>query len=822
MKHFLDTMKFSLRLMAKSPANAVLCILVLAGCIALVTSMFRLCYVSFLWRFPYKDSGRIVALMHVDGQGKSDRNWKFKTAENILEDKNGLFSDYIPEMHDGDTVKSGDAKTVTGYCYIKHDFGRIMGVEPIMGRSFAEEDGRADAGPVALISKKIWQETFNSDPKIIGRVLTLMRRQRTIIGVLPDTFRFPSRLDGNQCNIWMPLNVDLVKKETGWADSVEIFAVLAPGVSLKQAQRQFSEEVLRIAAALPDENPNVMGGKLARLNGGYVPENMKNVIAATSACALLLLLMGCGIVSGLLSARYSARLQEFAIRSALGATRGRIIGQMLAEFLLVSVVSVILGLLLDVWFENSFTLEFYKNCKMPNHFAEMGGGWPFVFVASVMCVATLVPSLMPAIRASGTDVISILRESTRTGSSLRATRLSNFVIASQVALACVVLCGGAILACKIADMHDDEQFFDPDQYLCVQCLFSNFDQTDSALRRKVCTSILSELRKNPEITKAGITTEIFGRSDMNSAWGSSASLWIEGATYASDNDMPKILMRTVSPGYFASIDVPILKGRDFNEEDETHTEWSKNWVAAVTDTFAKKYLGDGDPLGRRFKLWGKDGPLFSVVAVVPDIYKDEASGDGRTGVFVPYSYMTWDGFVVYIKGVGSPEKYHQFLDKTIRSVNGDLSIFRITSMRDMRDEQSSGAMLEFVFKFFAFFAAGAMVMIAGGLFGVISLSIGLRRTEIGIRSALGATPGQVVGLLVQKGAWYVTAGLCAGGLGTVFLRYELAGSFDGTLSDNWMGYSVVVAAILVVATVAMIIPAERAARADPSDSLHEE
>jgi predicted permease len=819
MKHFLRSFAFTLRQWSKAPANALMCLLILAGCIALVTSMFRLTYVAFLWQYPYENASRIVMLQSVYEDGNTGNIWSFGTMDQLTEKQDTVFTAYIPAFCDGSSIKAGtgEGRSVGGYAYIGWDFCQQMGASPMMGRAFTADDARADAAPVALISEKLWRGLYNATPEIIGRTVTLLGRERVIVGVMADGFTFPASLDRPSVQVWVPFEQGTLRKESGWVSRASLYGVLGKGVSVSQGNARFSSAVAQVVKALPEDNKGIVSGKLRPINGGYVPDKLKDLLAATSACSLLVLVMGCCIVSGLLSARYTARMQELTIRTALGAARSQLVLLMLTEFAMVSCAAVVVGLLMEQCFDNAFLSGYIANFGIPPHMLDVSGGWSFAFVALLMCLVTFVSSLLPALRASRTDVSTILKESTRTGSSFRVTRMSNFVIASQVAMACLVLFGGAILYSKLAELHDDETYFDPGDYLSAQFLFDSSEHPDGRERARICMSILDELKASPEIEKVGITTEVYGKSGPQ--WGSGAKVCIEGTSYASYNDLPDVLLRVVSPGYFASINVPLLRGREFEVNDDLdHMQ-----VAAVTDVFARKYFGGVDEaMGRYFRLWSQNGTLYRVIAVVPDIYNSNGAPDMKTGVFIPYTNIQWEGVVIYLKGQRSPMHYKKLLEDTIHKVDSRLVIFRTVSMRQMRDQQGWGVLLKFVITYFSLFAFGALVMVAGGLYGVISLSVGLRRTELGIRLALGADPWRLVGLFMVRGAVYVAAGLIVGLLGTVVLRHELAGIFDGRLTDSWLAYGVVLTVLLGVAAVAIGVPSSRSALVEPAQVLHDE
>jgi predicted permease len=814
MRRLIQSLKYSLRLCLKTPINTVLCILVLAGSIALVTSMFRLSSMAFFWSYPYKDSDRVMLLQNVTADGRRSDVWRFNAAETIANGKSDdIFSTVMPVLGTFFTLRNGEENSFEIGAFLPWDFDRIFGVQPILGRTFTAEDARPGAEPVILIGEKLWHERFNADPNIVGKTFLTGRISRTIVGVMPASFDFPSTLSTGSSVAWLPYEKGAVKQHKDWVQGISLYGVVKRGVSVSAAERRFSETAQNLAAQMPDEMKGIVGGAFSPINGNYMPEGFQIMIGISAACSLLVLLMGSGIVSGLLTARYSGRVQELAIRSALGATRRQIVGQMLAEFALISGISVILGLLIDLWMESMFFEKYYASFHMPEYAKGVDPLLALVFVAGVMCLVTLVSAALPAVRASGADLSAVMRESTRTGSSLRVTKLSNFVIVTQVAMACVVLAFGLMVGLKIRALHTEEKFYDPNDYLCAIVSLDN--DSDENAHADTMLRLVRELESTPGIEKAGISTEVYNNSTMQ--WGAQTKVWIDGRAYENDDLVPQAMYRVVSPGYFKSLNVPILAGRDFTYEDDRNHQS----VAAVTDTFARQEFGTTDVLGKGIRMWNGTGPLYTIVAVVPDLYNGRHDPRRLTGFFVPYASNSWSMVPVYVKGRGAPELYEKPLRAAIRKVCPHAVVTKLMNMGEMKDYHGWGLLLQLIFTFFTAFGVSALILAAAGLYGVISFSVNMRRLEMGIRLALGASPRRLAAEMARRGLAYVAVGMIVGAAVTFCLKV-LLGNLHNQLFDGWQAYAFAYLAVAAISTAAVLIPALRGASVEPAAALRDE
>jgi predicted permease len=807
MRSTLQQIVFSFRQMVKSPMNTVLCIFVLAGGIAIVMSMMRLCQQVFYSKVPYKDSDRMYIVERLHENGDHDYNWPVKTFRQ-WEKNQTAFSDLIVEFSDSVGVLDGDVTNAVTGLYVSYNFSEVTGISPILGRPFEKRDALGDAERVVIINEKMWREMFGASKSIIGKPITVDGVVRTIIGVMPESFDGPFPM--TQVRLWIPLNYDTLEKDTGWGNIVTCVGKLHNGESAQQAKIKTDSILKNVSAFLPDENRNVAGIFLDPVNRPKTDETGEVTFKFLFLCSLLVLFMACAIASGLMNARYSARAQEFAIRSALGATRRQLVVQMVAEFLLISILATVLGLLLYNLFVTAILDGYMERFNTPPFMRDLSQtGMMMVAIPLILIVVTLSSVLFPAIRASRVDISSVLRESTRTGSSMRITRMSNFIIVWQIATACVVLGGGAMMGYMLYAFRHQIDRYDPSEYICVNFSFSPNAHSEVATRNSLAMKLVRRVESDPDFSNVALSNELYNSNSRGNA-----RAWIEGKTYASENEVPLVNQHIVTPGYFAATNIPILYGRDFTEKDDAAMP-----VAVVTDIFAKKYYGTMDVLGKRFKT-SENGNYMTIVGIVPDTFTNKYFKDNATGFYVPYAAQAWMDMVLLAKTRGDPSAHIDSIVKLIGSVDNRLIISDRMSMKDLQDSYQGGTYLSFLFTLFGICSIAALIMSAAGLFGIISFSVNMRRLEIGIRMAIGEVPMGAVMLIVKRGVICMTVGMIIGILGLLILRHFLLGGF-GAMPESVTIYCLAECIVIVISAFALLVPAVHAAFNDPFKALHE-
>ncbi len=808
MKRLLGTLLFSLRLSLKSPMNTILCIAVLACGIALATTTYKLYDMVFASTVPYENSENMVMIQRRAKNGNLDNTWPMLSLRMFLE-RQDIFEDIILYVPEGASLKHGEQGALANVMYTKPNFTKLAQVYPFMGRSITEEDCNSANGSVAVIAYDIWRDMYGSDPDVVGKTILSDGIVRTIVGVMPEHFDGPFPM--TRVQIWLPLNLDTIKDDTGWVTFSSMIGIAKKDISRKKAESRAAEIMADIIKTYPQENDGIATVGLRYYNDKFTDDNSAKILSAVFICGFLVLFMSCGIVSGLLTARYSTRSQEIAVRSALGASRLQIVGQMIVEFLAISIPSVILGFLLSHWFDVAVMQSFLDRFQIPDFMLHRDSTRMTVFVVAILCFVSLVSTVMPALRASKTDLSSVLHESTRTGSSLRVTKMSNFLITWQVATACVVMAGGAIVGYFIYDYRNFNNLINPDDYFVARIAFNAKDHSYKA-RVNLTDEIVRRIRQNPGVVNACLSNEFFYG---NQAAGGERHIWLDGDDYATEFDAPIAVNRIVSPGYMETMNIPILQGRDFTSSDD-----SSHPVVIVTQGFAMERFGTLDVLGRRFRM-GRNDVWLTIVGLVPEVYNPKNDPTSHNGFFRPFALEPWDDIFIFVRGRLPFEQMHRLVTDAVERTDTKICISRFFTYNDARAFNGPETFMSFILALFVTFSICTLLMTAGGLYGIISFSTNMRRTEMGIRLALGAKPMGLVLLMTRKGLLFVAIGLALGAFGSFFLRSALIGTF-GTSSEAPWTYAACALVLLSIAGISIFLPAFSAARCDPARALKDE
>jgi predicted permease len=809
MKQIFLALRYSLRLCLKAPTNTLLCILVLAGGIAIVSSMFRVSRVVLLSKVPYEKSERVTLVTRVGPDNDYDVGWSIDSYRMFAKEQ-GVFEELLPVFGRTMAVQDNGKGHRVSMAFVGTNVAEFTGIRPILGRSFSSEDAMESSPRVVMISERFWGSMYHSDPQIIGKTMVLNGVVRTIVGVMPTIFDGPTPHSGRQ--IWLPMDLDTIHKEVGWNNFILFLGRIRDGVSGEMAQERTTQLAKRIYAAYPEDNRTMVAAGLRYINTDFFDENTRRMFYSLFVCAVLILLMSCGIAAGLMTARYSERTQEFAVRTALGASRSGLVFQMVLEFVMISLTATVFGLLLFHWIATSFVSPYLEQFGLPVYMLEQPQGQFYLFVLAVLLIVTLASTVLPALRASRTDVGSVMKESTRTGSSLRVTKLSNLLIVWQVASAGTILCGGVLMGNIIHRFSTQNNYYDPNEYICATLAFNPNDHGKEGVQTDCMRRIVDSFENYPEIEKAGLSTEFYG-------YGQTKNVWIEGVAYPGRESVPVAAQRIVSTGYFKATNVPVLIGREFEKADEIN----KLRVAVVTDAFARKFFGTTEVVGKRFKNY-EQSPFLTIVGVVPDLFVSDGTSTRPEGFFIPYHVEPWQDVVIFAKPRSGGADMATLLPKIVTDVNDRICVSDIMPVSEYRRIYGGGLYMNFLFSLFLAFAVGALLMAAAGLYGIISFSVSSKRKDTGIRLALGASPGRIVILIAKTGMINMSIGLVFALAGAWFVSRVVTREFMGQIpSGGTLGAYVLSAVMLLVVTLtSILIPALRGASSEPSAALRDE
>ena len=828
MQSLLYDLRFAMRQLRKSMGVAVLAIITLALGVGANTAIFTVIDSVLLRPLPYADAGRLVYLgPKSDKPGFNATSWLNYTD---VRDQSKLLEAVAGYNEDVTVLSSQDTSVSVIAPHVTPNLFPMLGRSAMFGRTFTPADGAAGGPAVVLLSEGLWRQTFHADPAIVGKSVKLANKPYTVVGVMPESFRFPEQLGPDlKRGVWLPLQpTPEMLKDRGY-HFFQVVGVLRPGVTLVQAQR----EIDAIAAHIPVSSHNEKVEFTIFPYQEVLTGSTRPVLLALFGALGLVLLIACANVSNLLIARCLGRQQEFAVRAALGAGRTRLIRQMLAEGLLLSLLGCALGIALA-------QLAVFAVHKLPEDTIPRGDAiaihWTIVLVlAAIAILTTVLSSLLPALLVARANPQAALQASSRgVGSRSAGGRLSAWLVAGEVALSTLLLVGTGLLFRTLWNLEQARLGFEtehittftampPDSAGFSQMAVSeDIQNAPASIAVLTYQPVLERMRHAPGVeTACLVTAPPLGGMDM----GSSFDILNHPADKA---HKPQTRVTAISGDYARTFGTPLLRGRMITDADGPDAPF----VVVVNETFAKKYFTGTDPLGQQINLGGKDTGMVKPYAIV-GVLTDQA--DHAVGGEVEPFMMLPD------QQIPTTSLFYQALLKTIVNfaVRTSGSVPVMAEMRTVFHELAPGialdnfqTMQEAVEKntfskrlglyLVGSFAGLAVAMVIAGLYGVLSQLVSYRRREIGVRMALGATRPGVAILVLRQGIIVIGAGLLAG-LALAFGVCRLISGFLYQVKplDAWT-YIAVALALPTVGLTAALLPARRAASIQPMQALREE
>jgi len=799
-------MRFAIRVLWRSPSFSGIALLALVLGIGANTAIFSVVNAVLLRPMPFRDPSRLVLVWEA-----SPRTSKKNVAnpQNLADwqKRNRSFEKmaaYVPFQQTMSLTGDGTPEEVPGN-YATRDFFSILGVQPILGRDFLpEEDVSGDKNNVALISEGLWRRRYGADQGILGKKLIVRGTPIMVVGVLPASFRFPDV----KADIWELIHLDPQAKRGG--RFLAPIARLKAGVSIEQAQAEMNI----ITAELARENPafdTKWGASVIPLRENFTGELRTPLLVLLGAVGLVLLI-ACANVANLMLMRSSARQREMAIRTSLGAGRARIIRQLLVESTILGSVGGLLGLLFAVWAKDGLLAMLPDDMSVAKVNSVTIDHNVLAFTAIASLGTGLLFGLLPALRASRPDLSDTLKEGGRAVSaSLSRNRMRAALVAGEIALALMLLIGAGLLIKSFIRLENVAPGFQPDRILSLRigltsARYGNLQKTSDGLR-----DILHRIEQVPGVSSVG-SIQWPPLSGLGSATGFS----VAGRPTPKPGDEPVTGVSIVTPGYFATMSIPLIKGRLFSDRDRAGAPQ----VTIVSQSLARQQFPGVDPIGQRlFVQWGRQTP-YEIVGVVGDIKHDGLDKESAPNVYFPDAQEPNGGGTLVIRTGADPMKLAPVIEQVIHGYDKDQAIADIQPLDVFLSK--SVARPRFQSVLLASFAALALLLAAIGTFGVMSYSVAQRAHEIGIRVALGAQRDQVLRLVVGQGLVLALIGTAAGMAGAfVLTRYLRALLFNVSPTDA----SIFIAVPLVLCAVALgasYFPARKAAGVDPIAALRYE
>jgi putative ABC transport system permease protein len=805
LEDFIRDVRFGTRSLRRRPGFAAVVVLTLAIGIGGTTAIFGAVHGVLLAPLPYREPDRIITVWtndRVEGEEQQD-----VSPANFLDwrARQRSFATFTSARPYSMDYLGPDGPEHLGTWLVTEGFFETFGVRPLLGRTFMPEEYTAGRDHVVVLGEDIWRSRFAADLRIIGRQLTLDSIPRTIVGVMPRSFRFPPDRE-----VWQPMVFEERETKLRRATYLTVAGRLGPSATLPAARADLGAVAAQLAREYPRTNTGV-GVTLVPLPEQTVGHVRSALLVLMGAVAMVLLI-ACGNVAGLLLARAVQREREVAVRVALGAGRGRILRQLGAESLVLALVGGLAGLV--VAFGGLSAIRALGPDSLPRLDELAIGPSVLAFALATTLGAAVVFGIAPAVHTAPLDVRDKLATgSARSGGAGRPRRrLQNAFVVVQFALALVLLVGAGLLVRSFVSLLRVERGFDPHNVLAVTVQSWGYYPTPDR-RAGFVREATTRLAALPGVGAAGVTSSLPFAPAIGA---NEAGLEIEGQPVASPGEAQSVRTAAVTSGYFDALRIPLRRGRLFAATDAGNAAP----VAIVSEALARRYWPNGNALGQRVKLSSGAPVMRTIVGVVADVRHGGLQEAPRPTVYVPHAQSPTGANAFVIRTAGDPLAALAQVRAEFRSINPSMPLASTTTLESLLDDSLRER--RFHLALLGAFAVVALLLAALGVYGVMSYATSERTHEIGVRMALGARGADVLGMVMRQGATLAAAGALGGLLGAAAVTRLLRGMLFGVTPLDPLAYVGAGALLLGAAALACYLPARRAARLDPVRALRAE
>jgi putative ABC transport system permease protein len=801
---------FSVRMLVRQPGFTLVALVALALGLGANTAIFSIVD-AVLWRpLPYPDADRVMALAE---QRPREGRLYGPVAP----------ADFFDWRHDGRSFSSvaaymeqslnltgiGEPERLRGLS-VSPGFLKALGISPAFGRDLRDEEETYGRHRVVLITDALWRRRFGADAGLVGRTVTFNGNPYEVVGILPASFWWPTRPE-----IVVPLALDDHDRTLRGAHFLDVIARLQPGVSIARAREELNVIGARLSQTYPAENryhsPSIRSFRDALVG------DVRTALLVLLAAVGLVMLIACANVATLLLARASGRQRELSIRRAVGASRGRLVRQLLTESLVVALAGGATGVLVAAWALSAFRV------LLPAQFSGLPGiehaGLDARVLGAALALSTItgiVFGVVPAVVASDQRVGVTLKEESRGSSgSVRARRLRSGLVVAELALSLVLLAGAALLIVSFDRLTEVSPGFRPDHLWTTSITLPGSRYAEHARAAAFVDALVDRLRTMPGVQRVGATTALpFSGQDAR------LNLDIEKSPIESAVPV-RAHPRLVSPDYFSTMGIPLLRGRTFTDAD---TE-SSPAVVVINDTAARRFWPSSDPIGRRISL-GSPERWMEIVGIVGDIRHQGLDADANPEAYMPHHQQfaaLGTGLVrvqsLVVRSDLDNATVARMVRTAVAAIDSQQPVGLVQPMDGLIADSVAPRRLNFLLV--TAFATIALVLTAAGLYGVMAYLVTERRREIGVRMALGASPGQVLGLMLRQAGVMTVAGIVVGVLGALALTRWMTSLLFGVSAADPSIYVAVVGLLTLVALAAVAVPSMRATRIDPLIALRD-
>ena len=802
----------ALRSLARRPGFTAAALLTLGLGIGANSTVFSLVNAILIRPLPLGDHGERVVTLHSTHKSQPE-DWEDSTLSyDDLEDvrlTSKSLEDVAGYVGGGFTMLAGgEAERLRGGSITPNLFP-LLGLQPALGRQFREEDGQ-DFGhaAVVLVSHRLFERRFGGDPGIVGKPVVLNGRALTVIGVMPVGIRFPQRDE-----LWVPYRptADRQRRADRTERYVAGFGLLRPGSTLDQAQGELDLIAARLAEEHPDANRG-WGIRTMSFRDSVVDRGMRIVSMALLGAVAAVLLIGCANLANLILARGVARQRELAVRSALGASRHRLVGQVLGETVVLCALGGLLGLVIGTWGSALMVASWPE--ELP-YWVQTDLDWRVVaFTAGVATLAALVSGLLPALRSSRPDLVSDLRDGARSSTGPGHQRLQSALVVGQIALSLALLAGANLMVRSFLRLQEAPSGFVEEALLSLRFYVAGDAYDRPEARAELLRMLEQRLEAEPGIAKAAVTSSI-----PTDDGGHPVRLAVDGQPVPTGEE-PGAILIVASPSLFETLGAPLVEGRTFEAAEHASPRAD---VAVVNQRLARRFFPDG-AVGRRIGLVdGTATQWLRIVGVAPDLQYEEFGEDtaqSRLNVFIPYAGRPYRTMALFVRTRTAPRAQADVVRRVFRALDPGLATWDVRTMEEIRAYTTFEQ--RFFGKLMGAFAGQALLLACLGVYGVLAYGVSQRTHEIGVRLALGARPLDVIRLVVHQGARMAAAGVASGLLLAVALGRLIQGILFGVSFWEPLPLFAIATVLVGVVLLASLLPARRAAAVDPMAALRAE
>jgi predicted permease len=801
--------RYALRQLRKSPGFTAVVVITLALAVGANTAIFSVVHAVLLVSLPYRHVDRLAMIW---GRNPSRGDMAFPLSAGDFTEwkqKNDSFEDIAASFDDQVTLTgSSEPRLILGYAFTPNYFN-ILGVAPRIGRTFTEQEAESRS-PLVVLSDRLWRTIFHADQQIVGRPITLDSKPYTVIGVMPPGFDYPP-----QTELWMPMAVDHPDDYAPEHRFIRVIGRLKPEISMAEAQVRMNALERQIAAAHPATdagNETWVEPLRHELTGG-----IRTPLLALSGAVGLVLLIACANIAGLLLAKTASRRGEVSLRIAIGASRFHLIRQFLCESLILSLFGGALGIAL-AFLSTRFLLAIFPNgvanLSIPRVEAIPINDAVLWFALGITVLTGVIFGSIPALQSARADANEAIKEFRGSRLTARPSRTRHLLVAAEIALSVILLAGGSLMIKSLRQVYHEDLGFGPEHLLALEVLLpgNRYPENPRTARDRFVSNVIDKLNGIAGVESVAATTFL----PLSGFWGTT-DFAVPGQIYSPQSSKPQADNRLTSPGYFSTMRIRFLRGRDFTRSDRPDTEK----VAIVNETLSRRYFGGSDPVDRVLDLGDTRHPdRWRIVGEVADVKAFGPEQPAHADLYRSLSQVSFPLLSFMIRTSGDPSALLKTAEQAIWSVDKDQPVFDAMPMTQLAAQsitlRRTGTIL------LAGFAGLGLIIAALGLYGLIAFLVAQRTHEFGIRMALGAKPADVLRQVLRSGLVLIIAGEVVGLLLWLITTRAVSGVFYRVSPIDPSTLAIAIFTLTIVALLACYVPARRATRVDPMVALRYE